>query len=63
MNNIDKTANEPVKAQEAPQHGFEKRIGKATYKVSVHFNPDSKETIMDKIFRLLRNEASQNPKI
>ena len=62
MNTIDKTAHEPAKAQEAPQHGFEKRIGKTIYKVSVHFNPNSKETITDKIFRLLRNEVSQSPK-
>ena len=62
MNTIDKTTNESAKVQEAPQDGFEKRIGKTTYKVSVHFNPNSKETITDKIFRLLRNEVSQSPK-
>jgi hypothetical protein len=62
MNNtVDTTKNEPVKAQEAPQHDFEKRIGKTTYKVNVHFSTTSKETITDKIFRLLRNEVSQSP--
>jgi hypothetical protein len=36
-----------------------KRIGKATYKVNVHFSTTSKETMSDKIMRLLRNEVSQ----
>ena len=32
-------------------------IGKTTYIVSVHFNPDSKETLQKKSERLLRNEV------
>ena len=35
-----------------------RRIGQTVYKVNVHFNPDSKETMNDKIIRLIRNEAS-----
>jgi len=54
--NTDKTTT-----AKAEQPHFEKRIGKTTYRVKVHFNPNSKETITDKIMRLLRNEA-QNPK-
>ena len=37
---------------------MQKRIGSTTYMVSVHFNPTSKETMNDKILRLIRNEAT-----
>jgi hypothetical protein len=50
-------------ATEAVQPDLVKRIGKTTYKVKIHFNPDSRETMSDKIIRLLRNEVSQNPKL
>ena len=59
MNN-DKTTTTATARAEQP--GFEKRIGKTTYRVKVHFSPNSKETITDKIMRLLRNEA-QSPKM
>jgi hypothetical protein len=36
---------------------FTKRIGNTTYRVSVHFSAKSKETMNDKIMRLIRNEA------
>ena len=38
-----------------------KRIGNTTYMVNIHFSTTSKETMSDKIIRLLRNEV-QNPK-
>lgn len=38
-----------------------KRIGSTTYKVSVYFSGTSKESINDKITRLIRNEI-QNRK-
>lgn len=38
-----------------------KRLGSTTYKVSVHFNPDAKETAGDKIARLIRNDTAVNP--
>jgi hypothetical protein len=40
---------------------FVKRIGNTTFKVNVHFSQTSKETMSDKIIRLLRNEV-QNQK-
>ena len=41
-----------------------KRIGNTTYKVSVHFSGTSKETVNDKIFRLIQNDAeSKVPQI
>ena len=37
-----------------------KQIGKPTYIVRVHFNENARETMEDKIKRLLRNEIQQN---
>lgn len=34
-----------------------KRIGSTTYKVSVHFSQTSKETMGDKIIRLIEKDA------
>ena len=36
---------------------FKKRIGSTTYVVSVHFSGTSRETIEDKIMRLVESEA------
>ena len=38
-----------------------KLIGKITYKVKVHFSTTSRETMNDKIKRMLRYEVSQSP--
>jgi len=35
-----------------------KRIGSTTYEVSVHFSQTSKETVNDKIARLIKNETA-----
>ena len=39
---------------------FTKRIGSTTYRVGVHFSETSKETLNDKIMRLVRNDKG-NP--
>jgi hypothetical protein len=44
-------------AKTKPPH-IVKRIGNTTYKVNVHFSTTSKETINDKIMRLLQNDVS-----
>jgi hypothetical protein len=36
-----------------------KKIGKTTYEVKVHFSPTARETMSDKIKRMLKNEVSQ----
>lgn len=36
-----------------------KKIGKATYKVHVHFSNTSTETMSDKLKRMLKNEIQQ----
>ena len=38
---------------------FIKKIGRTIYKVKVHFSETSKETMEDKIKRMLRKEASR----
>ncbi len=38
---------------------FRTTIGKTTYVVRVHFNEKAKETLEDKIKRLLKNEVQQ----
>jgi hypothetical protein len=40
---------------------FTKRLGSTVYEVNVYLNQDAKETMNDKIMRLIRNEA-QNEK-
>jgi hypothetical protein len=37
---------------------FKKRIGQTTYRVGIHFNQHSNETLDDKIIRLVRNEST-----
>lgn len=34
-----------------------KRIGSTVYEVRIHFNQDAKETMNDKLLRLIRSEA------
>jgi hypothetical protein len=54
--NSEKTKTATAKEQ---QPVFVKTIGKTAYMVKVHFSKTSKETMPDKIMRLLTNEASQ----
>jgi hypothetical protein len=56
MNNTIK--NLTVKEPQEP-YRLTKRIGSTVYEVSVYFNQDAKETMNDKILRLIRNEAIQ----
>lgn len=48
----------PASGPEAPV--VRRKIGGTTYLVKVHFNPDSKETLQDKLERMLVNEVN-NP--
>ena len=41
------------------QTKFKKRIGSTTYVVSVHFSRKNKETIEDKILRLIESEVKK----
>ncbi len=47
--------------KEQPLHAagtFTRRIGSTTYRVGVHFSRTSKETVNDKIAKLVRMEAA-----
>ena len=50
------TADRAVKHVNKPLH-LTKRIGSTTYKVSVHFSRTSRETIDDKLIRLIERDA------
>ena len=52
------TTELPASGPETPV--VRRKIGKTTYLVKVHFNPDSKETLQDKLERMLVNEVN-NP--
>ncbi len=46
-----------VKAPKAPPAGsFNMRMGNTTYVIGVHFNKESKDTLEDKMKRLIRND-------
>jgi Fe-S cluster biogenesis protein NfuA len=49
----------PVVLQEGGRPAFVKKIGKTTYRVTIHFSATSRETMSDKIKRMLRNEISR----
>jgi hypothetical protein len=50
---------EKIKKEPPHESGvFQKRIGSTNYCVSVHFSKTSKETMDDKILRLIKNEAA-----
>ena len=65
MNNeTRKTASTPAAAspltvKEAPQPVMIKKIGKTTYHVKIHFSETSKETMSDKIKRLILNDSEK----
>ena len=56
------TRSEPVQLRERTPNSQdfvlrESRIGSTTYEVSVHFSKTSKETLEDKILRLIESEV------
>lgn len=51
--------NTPPAPDAAAAPDLVKKIGKTTYRVRVHFSETSRETMSDKIKRMLRNEVSQ----
>lgn len=50
----EKTTITQTKVQPTP--ALVKKIGKATYIVRIHFSQTSKETMSDKVIRLVRND-------
>ena len=58
-NRTTAAAASPLTATEAPQLVMVKKIGKTTYRVKIHFSETSKETISDKIKRLILNDSEK----
>ena len=50
------TADRTIERPDKPLH-ITKRIGSTTYKVSVHFSRTSRETMSDKLVRLIERDA------
>jgi hypothetical protein len=53
--NTDKTTTTTARAE---QPDYVKRIGNTTYRVKVHFSQTSKETMSDKVLRLIKNDPA-----
>ena len=56
VNAADSAVPLPVLGNERP--ALVKKIGKTTYRVTIHFSATSRETMSDKIKRMLRNEVN-----
>ena len=52
-------AQTPIRRDDAELVKLYKRIWCTTYKVAVHFSQTSKETLDDKIMRLIRNTGEE----
>ena len=46
-----------TKSEQKKENTFIKKIGSTTYKVNVNFSKTSKETMTDKIIRLIKNDG------
>lgn len=55
--NTTPIATPVIQSNDAP--AMVRKIGKTTYQVRVHFSTTSRETMSDKIKRMLKNEVSQ----
>ena len=52
-------AASPLTVKEAEQPDIVKKIGNTTYRVKIHFSTTSKETMSDKIKRLIMNDCGK----
>lgn len=59
MNTEETTTLTDTTTQENDRPALVKKIGKTTYRVTVHFSTTSTETMSDKIKRMLKNEIQQ----
>ncbi len=57
ISTVNSMVSMPEQEDECPT--FLKKIGKTTYRVQIHFSTTSRETMSDKIKRMLRNEVSR----
>lgn len=57
IGDINRAVSAPVQKDERP--ALVKKIGKTTYRVTIHFSTTNPETMGDKIKRMLHNEISR----
>ena len=57
QNEVKSAATAQSKTAQAKPPMFTKRIGSTVYRVSIHFNDTSTETVEDKILRLMKSEV------
>ena len=57
QNEVKSAATAQGKPAQANPPMFTKRIGSTVYRVSIHFNDTSTETVEDKILRLMKSEV------
>ena len=57
QNELKSAAAAQGETAQAKPSMFTKRIGSTVYRVSVHFNDTSTETVEDKILRLMKSEV------
>ena len=53
---MQENVNTAKSNQDADTSRFSKRIGSIVYEVEIHFNPDAREELHDKILRLIRRD-------
>ena len=58
-NSSDLATTSPLNAKETGQPAIVKKIGNTTYQVKIHFSTTSKETMSDKIKRLIINDCEK----
>lgn len=56
VGDINRAVSLPIWENERP--ALVKKIGKTTYRITIHFSTTSRETMNDKTKRMLKNEAS-----
>ena len=52
------TVPTPTPKAAPTEQRFTRRIGTTTYRIAVHFSETSKETMNDKIMRMIKNETA-----
>ena len=58
-NSNNRATTSPLNAKEMEQPAIVKKIGNTTYQVKIHFSTTSKETMSDKIKRLIINDCEK----
>jgi len=59
MNTLKSPTVKEIKSSPLEPYRLKKRLGSTVYEVNVYFNQDAKETMNDKIMRLIRNEIER----